>query len=1239
MIILQGNTYLLPIQVGDCNDNVITADRVTKGQFIFGKYEKFYGEEGEVQWSDELQSFLFPLTEQETFELNGVIKYQARLLLNDGSVSGSVPENYYVYESITKNIISNGEVGQESGALLKVKLVMPVVSENNGSGRTSDYNELENKPSINGVTLQGNKTTEELGIVSKESDPTVPSHVKSITEKDIKSWNSKAESDDIPTKTSDLTNDSGFIIGYTESDPTVPSWAKQPNKPTYAYDEITNKPTDLATQSYVKNEIANAQLGGGDTEIDLSGYATKDDLTGKADKSELNNYVTNDALANKGYLTAIPDEYVTDTELSDKGYLTAIPSEYITETELSRKGYLTDVPSDYKTKSENDELYQAKGNYLTEYNETDPTVPTHVKNISENDISNWNNKSEFSGSYNDLTNKPTIPTVPTDISAFNNDKGYLTSVPSEYVTETELAGKGYATTTELENSVKDKATTSYVDKKVADLVNSAPTTLDTLGEVATAIQNNASVVEALNSAIGNKVDKVSGKGLSTNDYTTEEKNKLSGLSNYNDTEVRNLISGKADKSAIPTKVSQLTNDSNYLTSIPSEYVTETELSGKSYATTSQLSNKVDKVSGKGLSTNDYTTTEKTKLAGLSNYDDTALKNRVTAVEKELSDGIPDYWQSYLDDRIAKIKTNQEKAGKDCFSFIVITDIHYGQNQKKSPALIKKIMEECNIKYVLNLGDIINRGAWTTKEQIETEFKQINEFLKPISSKMLQTQGNHDGSYGATLDGVTYPYNYTPEELYERIYRKISLINNIHFDATGTAYYVDDTSRKVRYIMLNSHCNKYVLNDNGSAKYNNMTTFRFTQSQYDFLYNEALKNDLTDDWLVIVSSHVPINNSYDVKFGASGSGAIGDHSIMRSFLGAYKKKKTYTATWKGTATETTPYDAINLSVDFTNAKGTLLAYFAGHSHNDYIYDTANWGIPIIVTRCDGFNENLETLLAERKAGTVTEQSFDVFTVNKKTEKIYATKIGAGSDRIITFDGVLSDDTIKTYTISNVLTNVTSNNATAVIEENQPYNATLTISEDYELKTIIITMGGTDITSTAYSNGVISISKVTGNIVITATANEKEKVIVNYIPLSTSAKNSTTIYNTNGYKDGVYLSGEDNSIKEGTDASFVTSGYIPYVTTNTTGSTIYMKGVTCDVSLSHTRMAFITSSAEKMIGNSQISTYFTIETLGTSYYKLTPKPSTIATNKGHLTHLRMSMKGTGANWFVSLDEPIE
>lgn len=48
-------------------------------------------------------------------------------------------------------------------------------------------------------------------------------------------------------------------------------------------------------------------------------------------------------------------------------------------------------------------------------------------------------------------------------------------------------------------------------------------------------------VKQLQTDVKNKVDKVPGKGLSTNDYTTKEKNKLASLTNYSDSEVRELI--------------------------------------------------------------------------------------------------------------------------------------------------------------------------------------------------------------------------------------------------------------------------------------------------------------------------------------------------------------------------------------------------------------------------------------------------------------------------------------------------------------------------------------------------------------------------------------------------------------------------------------------------------------------------------------------------------------------------
>lgn len=49
-----------------------------------------------------------------------------------------------------------------------------------------------------------------------------------------------------------------------------------------------------------------------------------------------------------------------------------------------------------------------------------------VRHVTAAERSAWNSKSNFSGSYNDLTNKPTIPTVPDNVSSFTNDAGYIT---------------------------------------------------------------------------------------------------------------------------------------------------------------------------------------------------------------------------------------------------------------------------------------------------------------------------------------------------------------------------------------------------------------------------------------------------------------------------------------------------------------------------------------------------------------------------------------------------------------------------------------------------------------------------------------------------------------------------------------------------------------------------------------------------------------------------------------------
>lgn len=83
------------------------------------------------------------------------------------------------------------------------------------------------------------KDAEDIGAVSYDIAQTLTDEQKTQARENIGAMSSDTA---IPSKTSDLTNDSGFLTSYTETDPTVPAWAKQPNKPNYTASEVGAAP-------------------------------------------------------------------------------------------------------------------------------------------------------------------------------------------------------------------------------------------------------------------------------------------------------------------------------------------------------------------------------------------------------------------------------------------------------------------------------------------------------------------------------------------------------------------------------------------------------------------------------------------------------------------------------------------------------------------------------------------------------------------------------------------------------------------------------------------------------------------------------------------------------------------------------------------------------------------------------------------------------------------------------------
>ena len=131
-----------------------------------------------------------------------------------------------------------------------------------------------------------------------------------------------------------------------------------------------------------------------------------------------------------------------------------------------------------------------------------------------------------------------------DAETLKSAKGYTdvreTQIRKDYVaadTEVLTAAKDYTDTRETnirfdltagDSSTLDAAK-KYADNKVAEVVNGSPEALDTLKELSDALGADPNFATTVSTQIGKKVDKVDGKGLSTNDYTTEEKKKLGGI--------------------------------------------------------------------------------------------------------------------------------------------------------------------------------------------------------------------------------------------------------------------------------------------------------------------------------------------------------------------------------------------------------------------------------------------------------------------------------------------------------------------------------------------------------------------------------------------------------------------------------------------------------------------------------------------------------------------------------------
>jgi hypothetical protein len=133
-------------------------------------------------------------------------------------------------------------------------------------------------------------------------------------------------------------------------------------------------------------------------------------------------------------------------------------------------------------------------------------------------------------------------------SLFPKTKAVITFMNNGTTVESTIAS--------IVTTLSEKVNIDDVNAEIEKVVGSAPAALDTLQELSTALNNDPDFAATITNSLANKVDKVLGKQLSTEDFTTALKTKL--VSNvYTKTEVDNKISEST--TGIPVSSTEPTN--------------------------------------------------------------------------------------------------------------------------------------------------------------------------------------------------------------------------------------------------------------------------------------------------------------------------------------------------------------------------------------------------------------------------------------------------------------------------------------------------------------------------------------------------------------------------------------------------------------------------------------------------------------------------------------------------------
>lgn len=391
------------------------------------------------------------------------------------------------------------------------------ITDDGGNVIEINYADITNKPSINGVTLESNKTSAQLGLVGAEAG-------KGLSTNDFTS----AEKSKL----------AGITAGAQENlieNITVNGVAQIINNKTVALTVMTNTVNDLVnyytkSETYTQAEVDNLISA-------IPKFAIKVvDVLPTTDISNSTVYLLRTSETETGnlYTEYIYAEVSTGTYQWEKlGTQTLDLSDYVTTTELNTAlaGYVTTIALTTELAKYTDtttltgllnnkvDKVTGKGLSTNDYTDDDKNKLSGITSGAEPNVqADWNVTDNASDAF--IKNKPTLGTASAKDVAASGDASATQVVMGN---DSRLTDARNAADVSAWAKADTKPTYTASEVGLGNVVNT--------GDSATPVENGTTkfTTGGAYTELNKKVDKVDGKGLSSNDYTTAEKTKLNGI--------------------------------------------------------------------------------------------------------------------------------------------------------------------------------------------------------------------------------------------------------------------------------------------------------------------------------------------------------------------------------------------------------------------------------------------------------------------------------------------------------------------------------------------------------------------------------------------------------------------------------------------------------------------------------------------------------------------------------------